>query len=109
MIHGTVTLPTALMVSISSMLVVFAVLLILYGVTLLFPLLDRDKAPKDALWKPAEEEDEALIAVLTAAIQAYEEQSGPNPQVRSMGRIKWVRAVMDPANPMVRDCRPGKD
>ncbi len=80
MLSGKVlTAADALGVCLSSMLVVFAVLCILFVAVRLFPLVFREKpaagkAPAPAGEAPAAEDDGELLAVIAAAVRACEEK-----------------------------------
>ena len=95
-----ITALDALNITLSSMLIVFIVLFILFAVVKLFPLFFRTKEKGEAK-KP--EDDEELIAVITAAIRAYEGGQS-DPILRSIGECESPKAEIAAPNPMVRDC-----
>ena len=90
-------------VAVSSMLVVFSVLLALFVLVKIFPLVFRQKAPAAASAAPAEDQNE-LLAVLAAAIQAYEEEQ-IHPIIRNCGDAMEDVADLIADNPMARSCR----
>lgn len=75
-----VSMLDALSVSLASMLVVFVVLLILFIAVKMFPVIFREKkaAPETAAAvaeKNADEDEDELLAVITAAVQSYEREN----------------------------------
>lgn len=91
MIHDSMSMGTAGIVCIVSMLIVFAVLLILYAATMIMgtvvgkavkkPAAAKAAAPKAAAAPAAPKQDDGeLMAVIAAAIAAIE---GRNPMVRN--------------------------
>ena len=91
MIHGYMDMGTAGIVCIVSMLIVFAVLLILYAATMIMgsvlgkvkkPAAPKAAAPKAAAAPAAPKQDDGeLLAVLAAAVAAIE--GSGNPMVRN--------------------------
>ena len=91
MIHGYMDMGTAGIVCIVSMLIVFAVLLILYAATMIMgsvlgkvkkPAAPKAAAPKAAAAPAAPKQDDGeLLAILAAAVAAIE--GSGNPMVRN--------------------------
>ena len=85
MIHDYMSMGTAGVVSIVSMLVVFSVLLLLYVIVLIFGKVVSSrtaKAPAPAAAPAAPQQDDGeLLAVLSAAIAAYDKAG--NPMIRN--------------------------
>ena len=91
MIHGSMSMGTAGIVCIVSMLIVFSVLLILYAATMIMgsvlgkvkkPAAPKAAAPKAAAAPAAPKQDDGeLLAVLAAAVAAIE--GSGNPMVRN--------------------------
>jgi len=73
----TISMLDALGIALSSMLVVFVVLLVLFIAVKLFPIIFKEK-PVTAAVPVAEasaaENDDELLAVITAAVQSYEQE-----------------------------------
>lgn len=104
MLKGTVIgIAEILGVAVSSMLVVFAILFILYVLVNLFPLVFRQGTPVEGIsTSPAEDQDE-LLAVLTAAVQAFEEDQR-HPIIRNFGDETEDSADLTAGNPLARNC-----
>lgn len=100
MLSGKISLSSALLAAVGSMLAVFAVLLLLFLLTKLMSRILQQHAPQKAA-EPAQDPDE-LTAVLMAAVQFYREQSRANPMVR--GEPRRLTAFFETADPTVRDC-----
>jgi len=99
-----VTLLDALLMSASSMLVVFAVLLLLYVIIKLFPVVFRING-KNTGTSTTEQDDDALrIVLISAAIRQHRRRKAyPNPMARSAFRSR--RHVLEAGgNAMARDC-----
>lgn len=82
----------ALGIAISSMMVVFSVLLTLFVAVKLFPVIFKEKqavAVPDASFTPEDDDDDELAAVISAAIQAYTE----------------AEPCVFAGNPFARNCR----
>lgn len=91
MIQGSMSMGVAGIVSLASMLVVFAVLLLLYVILVIFgKVASRNlgkasaspTAPSAAPAAPPKQDDSELIAVLSAAVAEYE-RTRDNPFVRN--------------------------
>lgn len=90
MIQNSMTMGVAGVVSLVSMLVVFAVLLLLYGIVIIFGKVlsgtaKTSASPAAPSASPAaapKQDDSELIAVLSAAIADYE-QNQTNPFIRN--------------------------
>ena len=91
-------------VSLVSMGIVFTGLIILRVILKLFPLVFRVKAAPEQAGK-TDTDDGELIAILTAAIYAFEQKRKANPMVRSGGdTYRAVATDIVVTDPMVRDC-----
>ena len=91
-------------VSLVSMGIVFTGLIILMVILKLFPLVFRVKAEPEQAGK-TDTDDGELIAILTAAIYAFEQKRKANPMVRSGGdTYRAVATDIVVTDPMVRDC-----
>ena len=91
-------------VSLVSMGIVFSGLIMLMVILKLFPLLFRIKAEPEQPGK-TDTDDGELIAILTAAIYAFEQKRKANPMVRSGGdTYRAVATDIVVTDPMVRDC-----
>ena len=91
-------------VSLISMSIVFCGLIMLMIILRLFPLVFRIKSESKAEVKK-ETDDSELIAILTAAIYAFEQKRKANPMVRSGGdSYRAVATNIVVTDPMVRDC-----
>ena len=94
----------ALGVSLISMSIVFSGLIMLMIILRLFPLIFHIKSESKAPEKKATDDSE-LIAILTAAIYAFEQKRKANPLVRSGGdSYRAVATNIVVTDPMVRDC-----
>ena len=99
MLSGKISLPTALLVAVGSMLVVFTVLLLLFLLTKLMARVLQRSAPQKED-RQAEDPDE-LTAVLMAAVQFYREEDRANPMVR--GAPRRLTTFFASADPTIRD------
>lgn len=97
----TITLADSLGITVSSMLVVFAVLLILFVVLSLFPYIFGTKKMKQA---ETVDENDDLIAVIMAVISAFQRKEN-DPIIRNVGDCYDTKAEIDVTNPMIRDCK----
>ncbi|MBU5628072.1 OadG family protein [Oscillibacter sp. MSJ-2] len=84
--------------------IVFSGLIMLMVILKLFPLLLRIKTEPEQTGK-TDTDDGELIAILTAAIYAFEQKRKANPMVRSGGdTYRAVATDIVVTDPMVRDC-----
>lgn len=107
MIGNTVDFSQALFISISSILVVFTVLFILFIAVKLFGKILSDKnsdcSSGRELLPQTEEDGDELAAVAMAAIKLYEAEKRINPMIRTRPKRLYSRIVSH--NSMARNCR----
>ena len=92
-------------VSLISMGIVFAGLIMLMILLKLFPLVFHIKTDAAEQNGKTDTDDGELIAILTAAIYAFEQKRRANPMVRSgWDTYRAVATNIVVTDPMVRDC-----
>lgn len=107
MFSESISLLDGLFISISSILVVFSVLFILFIAVKIFGKVFHRNDSLNKAGEKNSDEDENIIAVLMAAIKAYEEGKRVNPMVRITPRR--IKAGIVSANRMSRDCYYAED